>query len=218
MASVARAKPSGWRRTDPAWVRPALHAALATPLLWLAYAWAELLWIDPASLRLSAEPVAYSQNFTGIWGYRVLLLSLAATPLNRWAKWPTPLKYRRALGLWTFAYALAHFLLYWGLDQLFDIALLTADVVKRPFILLGMIGLLVLLPLAATSTRAAIKRLGGRKWQRLHAGVYIGAVAVAVHFLLRVKGFQPEPWIYAAILAVLLLARWPKRAPRPRAA
>jgi sulfoxide reductase heme-binding subunit YedZ len=207
MATVARAKPGGWRRADPAWLRPAVHAALALPLLWLAYGWAELLWIDPASLRLSAEPVAYSQNFTGIWAYRVLLLSLAATPANRWLKWTTPLKYRRALGLWAFAYALAHFLFYWGLDQLFGVDLLLDDVAKRPFILLGMIGLLTLLPLAATSTRAAIKALGGRKWQRLHAGVYIGAVAVAVHFVLRVKGFQPEPWIYAGILGVLLLAR-----------
>lgn len=215
MATAAAARrPAGWRRADPAWLRPALHLALAAPLLWLAYAWAEVLFLNPASLRLSAEPVAYSQNFTGLWGFRVLLLSLAATPLNRWAKWPTPLKYRRALGLWAFAYALVHFLLYFGLDQLFGIDLLWEDVMKRPFILLGMIALLLLLPLAATSTRAAIKRLGGKQWLKLHQGVYLAAIAVAVHFILRVKGFQPEPYIYAAILALMLLARvkLPRRA------
>ncbi|QMW23142.1 protein-methionine-sulfoxide reductase heme-binding subunit MsrQ [Sandaracinobacteroides saxicola] len=197
--------------------RPALHLLAALPLLWLAVSWVNLLFIDQTSLALSAEPVAFSQNFTGLWAFRLLLLSLAATPARVWLGWRQPLLYRRMLGLWAFAYALVHFLLYWLLDLQLAFGALAADIAKRPFILLGMVGFLALLPLAATSTRAAIKRLGGRPWQALHRAVYLAGIAVAVHFILRVKGFQWEPWIYAAILVLLLLSRVKFLQPRRRA-
>lgn len=193
-------------RLPPA--RPFVHLALALPLLWLGYAWVELLFIDPVSLRLSAEPVAYSQNHTGLWAFRWLLLGLLASPLQKHLRWNFLSKYRRAIGLWAFGYAAVHFTLWLWLDKEFSLTAMVADVIKHPFILFGMAGLLLLLPLAATSTRAAIKRLGGKRWQRLHKAVYFAGVVVAIHFVLRVKGWQAEPLIYAAILLGLLAMRF----------
>jgi methionine sulfoxide reductase heme-binding subunit len=197
-------QPRARRARKIGWQRPAVHLAAALPLLWLAAAWAELLFVNPVAMRLSAEPVAYSQNFTGLWAFRLLLLSLLASPLQKLLRDGTLLKYRRALGLWAFGYAAVHFLLWFGLDVQFGFAEMVKAVVQKPFILLGMAALLLLLPLAATSTRAAQKWLGGRRWQWLHRSVYVAGIAVAVHFVLRVKGWQPEPLIYAATLILLL--------------
>ena len=115
--------------------------------------------------------------------------------------------WRRPLGLWCFAYASLHLAVYFGLDQLGSVSSLVRDVIKHKFILLGMAAWLLLLPLAITSTRGMIRRLGGRRWQRLHQLVYVAGVLVSVHYILRVKGFQVTPWVYAAVLALLLGVR-----------
>ena len=191
-----------------------LHVLMALPLALLAWRWAQLLMGgDSRALGLSAEPVNHTINYLGIWALRALWLTLAITPLRRIAQ-PVGLgglgwlaTWRRPLGLWCFAYASLHLAVYFGLDQLGSITSLFKDVVKHKFILLGMAAWCLLLPLALTSTRGMIRRLGARRWQRLHRLVYGAGVLVAIHYILRVKGFQITPWIYAALLAALLLSR-----------
>ncbi|MFO1261612.1 MAG: protein-methionine-sulfoxide reductase heme-binding subunit MsrQ [Sphingomonadaceae bacterium] len=185
-----------------------VHIAAGFPLAGLIVQWTVALTAGNfRAAGLSAEPIDYSINYLGLWALRFLLLTLAVTPLRLLTRWSWLAPLRRPLGLWCFAYASLHFLVYFGLDQLLSLRLLWKDVIRHPFILFGMTTWLLLLPLALTSTRKVIKRLGGRRWQALHRLVY-GAVAVAaVHFIMRVKGFQIEPWIYAGIAVALLLAR-----------
>ena len=205
----------GWLRTH----RQGLaHIVMALPVLALAVRWAMMIaGGDPRAVGLSAEPIDYTINYLGLWAIRFLILSLAITPLRTWARWSWLTPLRRPLGLWAFACALLHLSVYFLLDQLGSFSLLWESVAKHPFILLGMAAFTLLLPLALTSTRGAIRRLGGRRWQALHRLVYLAAIFAAIHFILRVKGFQPEPWIYAGIAAALLLVRalptaWVRRA------
>jgi sulfoxide reductase heme-binding subunit YedZ len=191
----------------PPWLKPAVHLVAALPLLYLGVAWAELLFRDPASLRLSAEPVAYTHNLLGLTALRLLMATLAVTPVRILSGWTPVMTLRRMLGLWAFAYALCHLLFYLLMELDWSLALLWEEAVKRPFILFGLLAFTALLPLAATSTHAAIRRLGGRRWQRLHRLAYVAGIAAAVHFILRVKGFQPEPWVYLALLVALFAIR-----------
>ncbi|NBC36663.1 sulfoxide reductase heme-binding subunit YedZ [Novosphingobium sp. FSY-8] len=196
---------------------------MALPLAVLVARWGAMAWgLSPRAAGLTAEPVAETINQLGLWALRALWLTLAVTPLRAVTGWNWLAAWRRPLGLWCFAYATLHLMVYVGLDMLGDLGLLWADVVKHRFILLGMAGWVMLLPLALTSPRAVARWLGGRRWRVLHRLAYVAGLAVAVHFLLRVKGFQIEPWIYAGLLALLLgLRRWPARAimhwTRPRA-
>ncbi len=155
---------------------------------------------------LGPEPVETLLHTTGNWGLRLLWLTLAMTPLRRFTGWSGGIRLRRMLGLWAFFYALAHFLIYIGLEQFFDWGEIWRDIVKRPYITLGVAALLMLLPLAVTSTNGMMRRLG-RHWKRLHQLVYVIAVCVGFHFLLLVKKDLLEPAIYLLILVVLLLAR-----------
>lgn len=205
----------GWLRTH----RQGLaHIIMAVPVLVLAVRWVMMIMgSDPRAVGLSAEPIDYTINTLGLWAIRFLILSLAITPLRTWTRWSWLAPLRRPLGLWAFACALLHLSVYFLLDQLGSLALLWESVAKHPFILLGMAAFTLLLPLALTSTRGAIRRLGGRRWQALHRLVYLAAIFAAIHFILRVKGFQPEPWIYAGVAAALLLVRalpaaWVRRA------
>ncbi len=214
-------QPSARRRplnAPPRWLKPAVHLLVAMPGLFLLAGWAELLFTNPASLRLSAEPVAYTHNALGLMALRTLVATLAVTPVHRLTGWTPVMSLRRMLGLWAFAYAAVHLGFYLWLELDFSLAALWAEALKKPFILFGMVGLLAMAPLAATSTRAAIKALGGRRWQALHRLVYLAGIAGAVHFILRVKGFQLEPWIYAGlVLALLLLRLMPSRRRASRA-
>jgi sulfoxide reductase heme-binding subunit YedZ len=177
------------------------------PGLFLLAGWAELLFQNPASLRLSAEPVAYTHNALGLMALRTLVATLAVTPVFRLTGWTPVMSLRRMLGLWAFAYAAVHLGFYLWLELDLSLSALWAEALKKPFILFGMVGLLAMAPLAATSTRAAIKALGGRRWQALHRLVYLAGIAGAIHFILRVKGFQLEPWVYAGLVVALLLLR-----------
>ncbi len=194
------------------------HIVMAVPVLVLAARWVMMITgSDPRAVGLSAEPIDYTINTLGLWAIRFLILSLAVTPLRTWTRWSWLAPLRRPLGLWAFACALLHLSVYFLLDQLGSFSLLWESVAKHPFILLGMAAFTLLLPLALTSTRASIRRLGGRRWQALHRLVYLSAIFAAIHFILRVKGFQPEPWIYAGIAAALLIVRalptaWIRRA------
>lgn len=163
--------------------------------------------------RLGANPVETIQDTTGLWALRFLLLTLAMTPLRVLLGAAWPLQFRRMLGLFAFAYAALHFTNYLLLDRALDLAEIVPDIVKRPFITIGVIALLLLVPLAATSTAAARRRLGAR-WQVLHRLVYPIALLGCWHFWWQVKKDVTEPAVYAAILAILLLARGYTRALR----
>ncbi|HET6566099.1 MAG TPA: protein-methionine-sulfoxide reductase heme-binding subunit MsrQ [Xanthomonadales bacterium] len=156
-----------------------------------------------AGLSLGANPVEELIHRCGIWGLNFLLVTLAITPLRKITGKAWLLRLRRMFGLFAFFYILLHFLVYAGLDQRFDVRVIIEDVIERPYITLGMTGLLLLLPLAITSTNGWMRRLG-RRWQKLHWLVYVIAILGVWHFFWQVKLDIREPLVYIAILAVLL--------------
>jgi len=159
-----------------------------------------------AGVRLGANPVEHIQDTLGIWGLRFLLITLAVTPVRQWTGWHRLAVFRRMLGLFAFTYVLLHFLTYVGLDLGLDFAHLGGDILKRPFITIGALALLLLIPLAATSTNGMMRRLG-RNWRRLHRLVYLIAILGVWHFYWQVKLDTLEPTVYALILALLLGSR-----------
>ena len=156
-----------------------------------------------AGMSLGANPIEELIHRLGIWGLNFLLITLAVTPLRRLTGKSWLLRFRRMLGLFAFFYVLMHFLTYAGLDQRFDLSVIFEDIAERPFITVGFTAFLLLIPLAATSTNAMMKRLG-RRWQKLHRLVYVIAILGVVHFYWQVKLDTLEALVYAAILAVLL--------------
>lgn len=156
-----------------------------------------------AGLSLGANPIESLIHGFGIWGLRFLLITLAVTPLRRITKWSWLLRLRRMLGLFAFFYVLMHFMTYAGLDQRFDLSAIFEDIAERPYITLGFTALLLLIPLAITSTNAMMRRLG-RSWKKLHRLIYLVAVLGVWHFYWQVKLDTLEALIYAVILAVLL--------------
>jgi len=155
--------------------------------------------------QLGADPMRTLERSLGLWALRFILIGLAITPLRRLGG-PNLVRYRRAVGLLAFSYAAVHLTVYVGLDQGFDLAAIWADIVKRPYITIGMFAFAILVPLAATSSNAMVKRLGSQAWQRLHRLVYLAAAAAAVHFVMVVKAWPLEPLVYS-ITACLLIVR-----------
>ncbi len=156
--------------------------------------------------RTSANPAEDILLTTGIWALRFLLLTLAITPLRRLTGWNILIQYRRMLGLFAFFYATVHMSSYIAFDRFFAFGEILADVAKRPFITAGMAAFLLMVPLAITSTRGWIRRLG-RRWQLLHRLIYLSGLAACLHFIWKVKVVLGEPVYYAAILGVLLAFR-----------
>lgn len=175
--------------------------ALAFVLCLVPFAW--LLW-RVAVNDLGTNPIETLNRYTGDWTLRFLLITLAVTPLRRLTGWLWLARWRRMIGLYAFFYATVHFLTYALIDQFFDFPAILQDIAKRPFITLGFACFVLLIPLAATSTNAMVRRLGGQRWQRLHRLVYVIAIGGVIHFLWLVKSDIREPLIYAAILTVLL--------------
>lgn len=159
-----------------------------------------------AGLGLGANPIEALLHELGQWGLKFLLLTLAITPVRRFSGWTWLPRFRRMLGLFAFFYVLLHFLTYAVLDQGLDLAVIIEDVIKRPYITLGMTGLLLLIPLALTSTRGMMRRLG-KRWKKLHRLVYIIAILGVWHFYWQVKLDTLDATVYALILGGLLLAR-----------
>jgi sulfoxide reductase heme-binding subunit YedZ len=153
--------------------------------------------------QLGANPIAEITHVTGDWTLRFVLISLAVTPLRRLTGWNILIRYRRMLGLFAFFFASMHFTTYMVLDQFFDWNAIVKDIVKRPFITIGFLGLVAMTPLALTSTTGWIRRLGGKRWQQIHRLVYVTAVAGVVHYLWLVKSDRSRPLTYGAVLAVL---------------
>jgi sulfoxide reductase heme-binding subunit YedZ len=202
---------------DP--VRRAIYTIGFVPAVWTFY----LGLTD----QLGADPQNVLERTLGLWALRFLIVALAITPLRRLGG-PSLIRYRRAIGLMGFYYAALHLTVYLVLDQGLDWAAIWADIVKRPYITVGMLAFTILVPLAVTSNTAMIRRLGARTWQRLHRLVYVATAAAAIHFVMLVKSWwTPEPALYAFLVTALLAVRlwlyaqkrlWPKSRPLPRAA
>jgi sulfoxide reductase heme-binding subunit YedZ len=181
------------------WLGPAVFGACCLPLAKLG--------LDALRDGLTANPVAEVMNRLGFWTLTFLLLSLAPTPLKTLLGWTWPMRVRRMVGLFAFFYVCLHFLTYLVLDQGLDLSDIGKDIVKRKFITVGFTAFLLLIPLAITSTDGWVKRLGFRRWKRIHRLVYAAAVLGVIHFIWRVKADLLVPSIYAVILALLFAVR-----------
>ena len=179
-------------------LRYGVHAGLLVPLLLLGLGAFEL-----AGQSLGPDPVETLLRELGWWAVTLLVAGLAVTPLRHWLKQAPLLRLRRPLGLWGFTYAALHFTVYLVLDRQLAWAEILKDLSKRPYIMVGFAAVLLLLPLAATSTAWAMRKLG-RRWQKLHRLAYATAILGVLHFLLQVKKDLTEPLIYAAVLGALL--------------
>jgi sulfoxide reductase heme-binding subunit YedZ len=155
--------------------------------------------------QLGADPQNVLERALGLWALRFLIAGLAITPLRQLGG-PNLIRFRRALGLLAFYYATLHLSVYLLLDKGLDLSSIVADIIKRPYITVGMLAFAVLIPLAATSNNTMIRRLGAR-WRKLHRLAYLAAAAAALHFIMLVKVWPLEPLIYAALVAALLMYR-----------
>ena len=194
--------------------KPVVFVAALTPCLWLVF--------RALTGRLSANPIEDITLTTGIWALRWLLVSLAITPLRRLTGWQRVIQYRRMFGLFAFFYATLHLLTYVVLDQGLAFEFILPDIVKRPYITMGMIAFTLLIPLAVTSTKGWIRRLG-RKWQILHRLVYVSAVAASLHFLVEGQSrdwgtgvLRCDPGHAAGVSPPLAVPSWGWRAERNR--
>ena len=174
---------------------------------------AVLVW-DGLHDNLTANPIENVTHRTGIWTLGLLLGALAITPLRRLTGRNELIRFRRTIGLLAFSYACLHFLTYIVADQFFDWTAIAEDIAKRPYILAGFTSFLLLIPLALTSTKNSIRRLGGKRWNALHRLIYVAAAGGVLHFLWLVKGEQLLPVYFGLALVALLGAR---AAPRFRA-
>lgn len=178
--------------------KPTVFALCLLPFVWLFY--------RAAADQLGANPQEALIRASGEWALRFLCIVLAVTPLRVLSKMPSWARFRRMLGLFMYFYVLLHFLSYSWFDMGFNLAEIASDIIKRPFILVGALSLLLLLPLAATSFNAAIKALGAKRWQRLHKLIYgVAGLAILHFFWMRAgKNDFADVALYAGILAVLL--------------
>jgi sulfoxide reductase heme-binding subunit YedZ len=192
------------------WTRCLLFAICLVPFL-------NLLWRVYRN-DLTANPIEFITHHTGDWTIRFVLITLAVTPLRGILNQPQLIRFRRMLGLFAFFYGCLHLTTWIWLDKQFDTHEMWEDVVKRRFITAGMSGLLLMAPLAVTSTGRWVRRLGYRRWQMLHRLIYFSALAGVVHYYWLVKSDTRLPLMYGGILAVLLLYRAATRGLlRPRA-
>ena len=157
--------------------------------------------------NLGINPVETLQHTTGDWTLNFLVFTLAVTPLRKTLKLPELIRFRRMLGLFAFFYVLLHFLTYLGPDQSFNFSGMWDDVAKRKFVTVGFSALLLMIPLAATSTTGMIRRLGGKRWQALHRLIYACAILGVIHYYWLVKSDVRKPLFYAFWVAILLMWR-----------
>jgi sulfoxide reductase heme-binding subunit YedZ len=181
------------------WLKPGLFVGALAPL--------GVMIVEAVQGTLGANPVAELENVLGLAALVLLVASLACTPARRLFGWSWPARIRRQLGLFAFFYISLHFLTYVLVDQSLDTGRIVEDIVKRPFITVGFAALVLLIPLALTSTTASIRRLGYRRWTLLHQLAYVAGVLAVIHFFWRVKIDVSQPLVYAGVLTLLLLVR-----------
>jgi sulfoxide reductase heme-binding subunit YedZ len=192
-------RPAAQRGAPMPWLKPGLIIGALAPLAAMV--------LRTSQGTLSADPIAEIINELGLTALILLVASLACTPARWLFGWTWPTRIRRELGLLAFFYAVLHFLTYLVLDQTFDWPIIFEDIAQRPFITVGFLALVLLVPLALTSTTASIRRLGFRRWTRLHQLAYVAGVLAIIHFVWRVKIDVSQPVIYGSILAALLAVR-----------
>lgn len=181
------------------WLKPAVLVGGLYP--------AVLLALQFARGALGANPIERVLNQTGLLALILLVASLACTPLKVVSGWTWPIRLRKLLGLLGFTYAVLHFLTYAVLDQGLAFGVILEDIAKRPFITVGFLALVLLVPLAVTSTNRMVRRMGFPAWQRLHRLAYVAASLGVVHFVWRVKKDLTEPLIYGGVLVLLFAIR-----------
>jgi sulfoxide reductase heme-binding subunit YedZ len=189
-------------RGVPIW---SVYLLLALPIPWFFY--------QGLNGGLGRDPVKGLEHLYGLWALRLLIAGLIVTPLRRTVGLNL-LRFRRAIGVMTFVYALAH-LTVWAVLDVQTLSRVWADILKRPYITIGMAGFLCLIPLAVTSNNWSLRKLGAR-WRKLHRLTYAAALLAALHFLWLAKGFQMEPLIYAGMILALLIYRLPFKRIRQR--
>lgn len=193
-------KVNGALRRLPPWIIYVVAAGWAGWLFWLA-----------ATGAIGVDPVNQLERAYGLLALQLLIAGLVVTPLRKWTG-ISLIRFRRAIGVTCFFLVLAHFLV-WAVLDVQSLARVWADIVKRPYVTIGMLSFLMLIPLALTSNNLSIRRMGAAAWKRLHKLTYPAAALGAVHFVWLVKTWQPEPLIYLGIITALLLMRveWPRR-------
>ena len=188
------------RNTPPLpWLKPAVFVGSLTPVA--------AILIRTFRGELGANPISQALNQLGLVALVFLVAALACTPLKTLFGWTWPIRLRRMLGVYGFFYATLHVSTYTGLDQFFDWQAIFDDVTKRKFIFVGLAAFVLLIPLAVTSTSAAVKRLGYARWKQLHRLAYVAPLLGVIHFTWRVKKDVSEPALYAIVLGALLLVR-----------
>jgi sulfoxide reductase heme-binding subunit YedZ len=180
--------------------KPLVFTASLLPLVWIIWK----VISDDVGVGLNANPVEMVNRYLGDWALRFVLITLSITPLIKITGWATPVRFRRMIGLFAFAYAFLHLANYMIADQFFNWTDIWADIVKRTYITVGMATFLILLALAITSPKAAIKRIGTKRWRMLHRSVYIAGVGAVFHYWMMIKADLTQPIIHAAILFLLL--------------
>ena len=180
--------------------KPLVFTISLIPLAWIIW----MVVLGDAGIGLNANPVEMVNRYLGDWAIRFILITLSITPIVKITGWITPVRFRRMIGLFAFAYAFLHLANYIIADQFFNWADIWADIIKRRYITVGVATFVILLALAVTSPKAAIKRLGTKRWRMLHRTVYIAGISAVFHYWMMVKADLTQPIIHAAILAILL--------------
>ena len=181
------------------WSKVLVFLLCLSPILWLGW----LAW----NQDLTANPIEFITHYTGDWTIRFLAFTLAITPLRKLLNLPDLIKFRRMVGLYAFFYGTLHFTTYIWLDKFFDLGEMIHDIGKRPFITVGFLSFVLMIPLALTSTRGWIRRMGGKRWQLLHRAVYVSAIAGGIHYLWLVKSSIRRPVFYLSVFGLLLAIR-----------
>jgi methionine sulfoxide reductase heme-binding subunit len=181
------------------WTKVLVWLACLAPVGWLGWRY----WHDD----LTSNPIEYITHFTGDWTIRLIVTTLAITPLRKLLKLPDLIRFRRLIGLFAFFYGTLHFLTWFVLDKFFDMREILADVTKRPYIMAGFTAFVCMLPLALTSTAGWIRRMGGKRWQMLHRLVYLSGIAGVVHYYWLVKSDIRLPLLYGSLVGILLAYR-----------
>ncbi|HKQ87972.1 MAG TPA: protein-methionine-sulfoxide reductase heme-binding subunit MsrQ [Candidatus Acidoferrales bacterium] len=181
------------------WTKACLFVLCLVPL-------GELIWMIFTD-GLGPNPINSAEHFTGDWTIRFVCITLAVTPLREILRQPQLIRFRRMLGLYAFFYGSLHFTTWFAIDNFFNVHDISKDIVKRPFVTVGFTAFVLMIPLAITSTKGMVRRLGYKRWLFIHRAIYVTAILAVIHYLWLVKSDKTRPLRYGAVVAVLLLWR-----------